>query len=188
VPRTPAAAQLLGGRRRAFLDAIRSRGGLPQNPRGGMEGGKRLLRSASGSGLAAPAAIVSTIRVSARAAGSAQTGEDRKPHCTVWSCCSRSDTPNRACWAHAPPPGTADVCMAELQIPAGAAGQERMAPFGGGIGMPCRSADLQRCVWCATLPRHSVWGVGVLRFPAHDASAAATGISLMKWPERIWVQ
>ena len=80
-----------------------------------------------------------------------------------------------------PPPGTADVCVSELQHAGrGRLGRRWISPFGGGIAMSLgwTCSDVIR-----TLPALSL-GVGVAVSRAL-ARAGAEGISL-KWPNDIW--
>jgi BirA family transcriptional regulator, biotin operon repressor / biotin---[acetyl-CoA-carboxylase] ligase len=80
-----------------------------------------------------------------------------------------------------PPPGTADVCMAELQHAGrGRLGRRWIGPFGGGLAMSLgwSCSDVVR-----TLPALSL-GVGVAVSRALSR-AGAQGISL-KWPNDIW--
>jgi BirA family transcriptional regulator, biotin operon repressor / biotin---[acetyl-CoA-carboxylase] ligase len=80
-----------------------------------------------------------------------------------------------------PPPGTADVCVSELQHAGrGRLGRRWISPFGGGIAMSLgwTCSDVVR-----TLPALSL-GVGVAVSRAL-ARAGAEGISL-KWPNDIW--
>ena len=92
------------------------------------------------------------------------------------------DSTNTRLLANAqPPPGMADVCIAELQHAGrGRLGRRWVAPFGGGIalslGWTC--SDVVR-----TLPALSL-GVGVAVSRALSR-AGAEGISL-KWPNDIW--
>jgi BirA family transcriptional regulator, biotin operon repressor / biotin---[acetyl-CoA-carboxylase] ligase len=90
-------------------------------------------------------------------------------------------TNTRLLAATPPPPGTADVCVSELQHAGrGRLGRRWISPFGGGIAMSLgwTCSDVIR-----TLPALSL-GVGVAVSRAL-ARAGAEGISL-KWPNDIW--
>jgi BirA family transcriptional regulator, biotin operon repressor / biotin---[acetyl-CoA-carboxylase] ligase len=92
------------------------------------------------------------------------------------------DSTNTRLLANAqPPPGMADVCIAELQHAGrGRLGRRWIAPFGGGLAMSLgwTCSDVVR-----TLPALSL-GVGVAVSRAL-ARAGAEGLSL-KWPNDIW--
>jgi BirA family biotin operon repressor/biotin-[acetyl-CoA-carboxylase] ligase len=82
-----------------------------------------------------------------------------------------------------PPPGTADVCLAELQHAGrGRLGRRWIAPFGSGIAMSLgwTCSDVVR-----TLPALSL-GVGVA-VSRGLTRAGAAGITL-KWPNDIWFE
>jgi BirA family transcriptional regulator, biotin operon repressor / biotin---[acetyl-CoA-carboxylase] ligase len=90
-------------------------------------------------------------------------------------------TNTRLLGATPPPPGTADVCLTELQHAGrGRLGRRWIAPFGSGIAMSVgwTCSDVVR-----TLPALSL-GVGVAVSRAL-ARAGADGTSL-KWPNDIW--
>jgi BirA family biotin operon repressor/biotin-[acetyl-CoA-carboxylase] ligase len=90
-------------------------------------------------------------------------------------------TNTRLLSAAPPPPGSADVCVSELQHAGrGRLGRRWISPFGGGIAMSLgwTCSDVIR-----TLPALSL-GVGVAVSRAL-ARAGAEGISL-KWPNDIW--
>lgn len=90
-------------------------------------------------------------------------------------------TNTRLLGARPPPPGTADVCLTELQHAGrGRLGRHWIAPFGSGISMSLgwTCSDVVR-----TLPALSL-GVGVAVSRAL-VRAGAAGISL-KWPNDIW--
>jgi BirA family transcriptional regulator, biotin operon repressor / biotin---[acetyl-CoA-carboxylase] ligase len=90
-------------------------------------------------------------------------------------------TNTRLLSAAPPPPGSADVCVSELQHAGrGRLGRRWISPFGGGIAMSLgwTCTDVIR-----TLPALSL-GVGVAVSRAL-ARAGAEGISL-KWPNDIW--
>ena len=90
-------------------------------------------------------------------------------------------TNTRLLSAAPPPPGSADVCVCELQHAGrGRLGRRWISPFGGGIAMSLgwTCSDVIR-----TLPALSL-GVGVAVSQAL-ARAGAAGISL-KWPNDIW--
>ena len=92
-------------------------------------------------------------------------------------------TNTRLAAAAPPPPGTADVCVSELQHAGrGRLGRRWIAPFGGGIAMSLgwTCSDVVR-----TLPALSL-GVGVAVSRAL-VRAGAQGIAL-KWPNDIWFQ
>jgi BirA family transcriptional regulator, biotin operon repressor / biotin---[acetyl-CoA-carboxylase] ligase len=83
----------------------------------------------------------------------------------------------------APPPGTADVCMSELQHAGrGRRGRRWIAPFGGGVALSLAwtFGDAARAMPALSL------GVGVAIARAL-ARAGALGVSL-KWPNDIWFQ
>jgi BirA family transcriptional regulator, biotin operon repressor / biotin---[acetyl-CoA-carboxylase] ligase len=112
----------------------------------------------------------------------AELAEQRKPHIGRLELLFEVDSTNtRLLAASAPSPGTADVCVAELQHAGrGRLGRRWFAPFGGGIAMSLgwTCSDVIR-----TLPALSL-GVGVAVSRAL-ARAGAEGISL-KWPNDIW--
>jgi BirA family biotin operon repressor/biotin-[acetyl-CoA-carboxylase] ligase len=113
---------------------------------------------------------------------SAELAEQRKPHLNRLELLFEVDSTNTRLLAAAPPsPGTADVCVSELQHAGrGRRGRRWIAPFGGGIAMSLgwTCSDAIR-----TLPALSL-GVGVAVSRAL-ARAGAEGISL-KWPNDIW--
>jgi BirA family biotin operon repressor/biotin-[acetyl-CoA-carboxylase] ligase len=112
----------------------------------------------------------------------AELGQDRAPHLHILEVLFEVGSTNtRLLGSPPPPPGTADVCMAELQHAGrGRLGRRWFAPFGGGIAMSLgwTCSDVVR-----TLPALSL-GVGVAVARAL-ARAGALGISL-KWPNDIW--
>jgi BirA family biotin operon repressor/biotin-[acetyl-CoA-carboxylase] ligase len=126
--------------------------------------------------LAAPVELLDAGRVRA------ELGEDRRPHLhSLEVLFEVGSTNTRLLGSPPPPPSTADVCMAELQLAGrGRLGRRWIAPFGGGIAMSLgwTCSDVVR-----TLPALSL-GVGVAVSRALTR-AGAHGISL-KWPNDIW--
>jgi BirA family transcriptional regulator, biotin operon repressor / biotin---[acetyl-CoA-carboxylase] ligase len=126
--------------------------------------------------LASPVELLDMRRITAELA------EERKPHLGRLELLFEVDSTNTRLLAAAPPsPGSADVCMSELQHAGrGRLGRRWIAPFGGGIAMSLgwTCADVIR-----TLPALSL-GVGVAVSRAL-VRAGAEGISL-KWPNDIW--
>jgi BirA family biotin operon repressor/biotin-[acetyl-CoA-carboxylase] ligase len=126
--------------------------------------------------LAAPVELLDPRRVRA------ELGEDRTPHLhSLELLFEVGSTNTRLLGSPPPPPGTADVCMAELQHTGrGRLGRRWIAPFGGGIAMSLgwTCSDVVR-----TLPALSL-GVGVAVSRALTR-AGAQGTSL-KWPNDIW--
>lgn len=112
----------------------------------------------------------------------AQLAAQRKPHLhNLELLFEVGSTNTRLLAGAAPPAGTADVCMAELQNAGrGRLGRRWIAPFGAGISMSLgwTCSDVVR-----TLPALSL-GVGVAVARALTRAGAA-GISL-KWPNDIW--
>jgi BirA family transcriptional regulator, biotin operon repressor / biotin---[acetyl-CoA-carboxylase] ligase len=112
----------------------------------------------------------------------AELAEERKSHLGRLELLFEVDSTNTRLLAAAPPsPGSADVCVSELQHAGrGRLGRRWIAPFGGGIAMSLgwTCGDVIR-----TLPALSL-GVGVAVSRAL-ARAGAAGISL-KWPNDIW--
>jgi BirA family transcriptional regulator, biotin operon repressor / biotin---[acetyl-CoA-carboxylase] ligase len=112
----------------------------------------------------------------------AELAQDRAPHLHSLEVLFEVGSTNTRLLSSAPPPpGTADVCMAELQHAGrGRLGRRWIAPFGGGIAMSLgwTCSDVVR-----TLPALSL-GVGVAVARALTR-AGAHGISL-KWPNDIW--
>jgi BirA family transcriptional regulator, biotin operon repressor / biotin---[acetyl-CoA-carboxylase] ligase len=106
----------------------------------------------------------------------------RKPHLRRLELLFEVDSTNtRLLAAAAPPLGTADVCLSELQHAGrGRLGRRWIAPFGTGVAMSVgwSFSDMAR-----TLPALSL-GVGVAVSRAL-ARAGAAGVSL-KWPNDIW--
>ena len=126
--------------------------------------------------LARPVELLDARRISAELAA------DRRPHLhNLELLFEVGSTNTRLLSSTPPPPGTADVCMAELQHAGrGRLGRRWIAPFGGGLAMSLgwTCSDVVR-----TLPALSL-GVGVAVSRAL-ARAGALGISL-KWPNDIW--
>ena len=126
--------------------------------------------------LAKPVELLDGGRIRAELSG------ERLPHLRSLELLFEVDSTNTRLLASAPPPpGMADVCIAELQHAGrGRLGRRWIAPFGGGITMSLGWAcsDVVR-----TLPALSL-GVGVAVSRAL-ARAGADGISL-KWPNDIW--
>ena len=126
--------------------------------------------------LATPVELLDPRRITA------QLAEERKTHLGALELLFEVDSTSTRLLAAAPPsPGTADVCLSELQHAGrGRLGRRWVAPFGGSIAMSlgwtCR--DVIR-----TLPALSL-GVGVAVSRAL-ARAGAVGIAL-KWPNDIW--
>jgi BirA family biotin operon repressor/biotin-[acetyl-CoA-carboxylase] ligase len=112
----------------------------------------------------------------------AELSESCRPHLHRLELLFEVDSTNtRLLGAPPPPPGTADVCVTELQHAGrGRLGRRWIAPFGAGIAMSLgwTCSDVVR-----TLPALSL-GVGVAVARAL-ARAGAEGISL-KWPNDIW--
>jgi BirA family biotin operon repressor/biotin-[acetyl-CoA-carboxylase] ligase len=112
----------------------------------------------------------------------AELTDERKSHLRNLELLFEVDSTNTRLLSIAPPPpGTADVCMCELQHAGrGRLGRPWIAPFGSGIAMSLgwTCSDVVR-----TLPALSL-GVGVAVSRAL-ARAGAGGISL-KWPNDIW--
>jgi BirA family transcriptional regulator, biotin operon repressor / biotin---[acetyl-CoA-carboxylase] ligase len=112
----------------------------------------------------------------------AELAEECKSHLHALELLFEVDSTNtRLLSAAPPPPGTADVCVSELQHAGrGRLGRRWISPFGGGIAMSLgwTCSDVIR-----TLPALSL-GVGVAVSRAL-ARAGAEGISL-KWPNDIW--
>jgi BirA family biotin operon repressor/biotin-[acetyl-CoA-carboxylase] ligase len=112
----------------------------------------------------------------------AELSERCKPHLHRLELLFEVDSTNtRLAAAAPPPPGTADLCVSELQHAGrGRLGRRWIAPFGGGIAMSLgwTCSDVVR-----TLPALSL-GVGVAVSRAL-VRAGAEGISL-KWPNDIW--
>jgi BirA family biotin operon repressor/biotin-[acetyl-CoA-carboxylase] ligase len=133
-------------------------------------------RARRGYHLSHPVELLDAARINAELAA------ERKPHLHHLELLFDTDSTNSRLLSSArPPPGTADVCMAELQHAGrGRLGRPWIAPFGGGIAMSLgwTCSDVVR-----TLPALSL-GVGVAVSRAL-VRAGATGISL-KWPNDIW--
>ena len=112
----------------------------------------------------------------------AELGPDRAPHLHALEVLFEVGSTNTRLLSSAPPPpGTADVCMAELQHAGrGRLGRRWIAPFGSGVAMSLgwSCSDVVR-----TLPALSL-GVGVAVVRALTR-VGALGISL-KWPNDIW--
>jgi BirA family transcriptional regulator, biotin operon repressor / biotin---[acetyl-CoA-carboxylase] ligase len=126
--------------------------------------------------LAYPVELLDAHRIRAELAG------ECKSHLHALELLFEVDSTNtRLLSAAPPPPGTADVCVSELQHAGrGRLGRRWISPFGGGIAMSLgwTCSDVIR-----TLPALSL-GVGVAVSRAL-ARAGAEGISL-KWPNDIW--
>jgi BirA family transcriptional regulator, biotin operon repressor / biotin---[acetyl-CoA-carboxylase] ligase len=126
--------------------------------------------------LASPIEVLDAGRIGAEIAGA------RTPHLRNLELLFEVDSTNtRLLAAAAPPLGSADVCMSELQHAGrGRLGRRWIAPFGAGIAMSVgwSFSDMAR-----TLPALSL-GVGVAVARAL-ARAGAVGTSL-KWPNDIW--
>jgi BirA family biotin operon repressor/biotin-[acetyl-CoA-carboxylase] ligase len=126
--------------------------------------------------LASPIELLDARRIGAEIANA------RTPHLRNLELLFEVDSTNtRLLAAAAPPLGSADVCMSELQHAGrGRLGRRWIAPFGAGITMSVgwSFSDMAR-----TLPALSL-GVGVAVARAL-ARAGAVGVSL-KWPNDIW--
>jgi BirA family transcriptional regulator, biotin operon repressor / biotin---[acetyl-CoA-carboxylase] ligase len=126
--------------------------------------------------LASPIELLDARRIGAEIATA------RTPHLRNLELLFEVDSTNtRLLAAAAPPMGSADVCMSELQHAGrGRLGRRWIAPFGAGIAMSVgwSFSDMAR-----TLPALSL-GVGVAVARAL-ARAGAVGASL-KWPNDIW--
>jgi BirA family biotin operon repressor/biotin-[acetyl-CoA-carboxylase] ligase len=126
--------------------------------------------------LASPIELLDARRIGAEIAGA------RMPHLRNLELLFEVDSTNtRLLAAAAPPLGSADVCMSELQHAGrGRLGRRWIAPFGAGIAMSVgwSFSDMAR-----TLPALSL-GVGVAVARAL-AKVGAVGTSL-KWPNDIW--
>jgi len=114
----------------------------------------------------------------------AELSEQSKPHLHQLELLFEIDSTNtRLLGAQAPPRGSADVCLSELQHAGrGRLGRRWIAPFGGGVAMSLgwTCSDVVR-----TLPALSL-GVGVAVVRAL-ARAGAEDI-LLKWPNDIWLR
>jgi BirA family biotin operon repressor/biotin-[acetyl-CoA-carboxylase] ligase len=126
--------------------------------------------------LASPIELLDAGRIGAEIATA------RRPHLRNLELLFEVDSTNtRLLAAAAPPLGSADVCMSELQHAGrGRLGRRWIAPFGAGVAMSVgwSFSDMAR-----TLPALSL-GVGVAVARAL-ARAGAVGTSL-KWPNDIW--
>ena len=111
-----------------------------------------------------------------------QIAAARRPHLRNLELLFEVDSTNTRLLASAAPPlGSADVCLSELQHAGrGRLGRRWIAPFGAGIAMSVgwSFSDMAR-----TLPALSL-GVGVAVARAL-ARAGAVGVSL-KWPNDVW--
>jgi BirA family biotin operon repressor/biotin-[acetyl-CoA-carboxylase] ligase len=114
----------------------------------------------------------------------AELADDRRPHLhSLELLFEIGSTNTRLLGSAPPPPGTADVCIAELQHAGrGRLGRRWVAPFGGGVAMSLgwTCSDVVR-----TLPALSL-GVGVAVSRGLTRVGAA-GITL-KWPNDIWFE
>lgn len=113
----------------------------------------------------------------------AELAEDRKPHLHNLEVLFEVGSTNTRLLSSAPPPSTADVCIAELQHAGrGRLGRRWIGAFGGGVAMSLgwTCSDVVR-----TLPALSL-GVGVA-VSRGLTRAGAAGIRL-KWPNDIWFE
>jgi BirA family transcriptional regulator, biotin operon repressor / biotin---[acetyl-CoA-carboxylase] ligase len=114
----------------------------------------------------------------------AELADDRLPHLHGLELLFEVGSTNtRLLSSTPPPPGTADVCLAELQHAGrGRLGRRWVAPFGGGIAMSLgwTCSDVVR-----TLPALSL-GVGVA-VSRGLMRVGASGVTL-KWPNDIWFE
>jgi BirA family transcriptional regulator, biotin operon repressor / biotin---[acetyl-CoA-carboxylase] ligase len=114
----------------------------------------------------------------------AELADDRRPHLhSLELLFEIGSTSTRLLGSAPPPPGTADVCIAEMQHAGrGRLGRRWIAPFGSGLAMSLgwTCSDVVR-----TLPALSL-GVGVAVCRGLTRAGAA-GITL-KWPNDIWFE
>jgi BirA family transcriptional regulator, biotin operon repressor / biotin---[acetyl-CoA-carboxylase] ligase len=114
----------------------------------------------------------------------AELADDRKPHLHSLELLFEVGSTNTRLLASAPPPpGTADVCIAELQHAGrGRLGRRWIAGFGGGVAMSLgwTCSDVVR-----TLPALSL-GVGVA--VSRGLTRAGARRVKLKWPNDIWFE